>query len=173
MKLLVAYASKHGSSAEIALFIAQVFTIQGVEVTVKDVKEVESVEGYDAYILGSPIYGGLWLTEMSRFLDKVWVQLHGKPVYFWISCIRILESDGLQHALDNYIHRRVLDEIGVREVAVFAGKIRLDEIDWNERWTLSARYDGKALPGSRNDDFRDWDAIRAWAEKIRAEVVKA
>ncbi len=172
MKILVAYATTHGSTAEIAKFIGQILAEHDAQVTVEAVENITSVTDYDAFVIGTPIYGGMWLTQMSHFLDTFEAELARKPVYFWISCIRVLEQDGYQHALDNYIHKPTLEKIGVKTVAVFAGKLKLDAIDWNERWTLSAKYDGSVLPGTRDDDFRDWNAIRAWASKVRDELVK-
>lgn len=171
MKVLIGYASMHGSTAEVAHFMGQIFRERGVETAILAVDKVESVKEYDAFLIGSPIYAGMWLTEMSRFLDQFGADMAGKPVYFWITCIRILEPDGHQHALDNYLHRPTLEKIGARDVGVFAGKLRFETIDWNERWTLSARYDGKELPGSRNDDFRDWNAIRAWTTQVRDQIL--
>jgi menaquinone-dependent protoporphyrinogen oxidase len=167
MKVLIAYASKHGSTAEVAHFVAGVLREHNIEVTVNLVDELAIISGYDAYILGSPIYGGMWLSEISRFLEKFKQELAKKPVYMWIMCIRVLETNGREHALKEYVHQPTLHEIGVRDVAVFAGKLNLDVIDWNERWTLAARYDGESLPGTRNDDYRDWNAIRAWAIQVR------
>lgn len=173
MKILVAYASKHGSTAEIARFIGDILEEYDAEVIISDVETVESVDGYDAFVIGSPIYGGLWLTAFSQFLEKFKSQLAAKPVYMWIACIRVLESNGRKLALDEYVYQPTLNQIGVKEVEVFAGKLNLAEIDWDERWTLSARYKGEALPGSRNDDYRDWNAIRAWATHIRSELIPA
>lgn len=170
MKLLIAYASGHGSTAEVAEFMGGVFKERAFDVTVSDVEHIQSVTDYDAFILGSPIYGGMWLSPFSKFLEKFKAELKTRPVYIWIMCIRVLEPDGLEHALKEYVHQSTLHEIGVRDTAVFAGKLNLAEIDWNERWTLAARYDGDALPGSRNDDYRDWNTIRNWAAKIRDEL---
>lgn len=153
--------------------MGEVLQESGFAVTVADVETLESVDGYDAYVLGSAIHAGMWLTAMSRFLDQFESQLALKPVYFWITCIRVLEPDGYQHALENYIHQETLDKIGVRESAVFAGKLRLDAIDLRDRWTLALRYDGAQTPGTLNDDFRDWDAIRAWTIHVRGELEKA
>jgi menaquinone-dependent protoporphyrinogen oxidase len=173
MKILVAYASGHGSTAEVARFIGDVLKEHDVDAVVSSVEQVTSVDSYDAFILGSPIYGGMWRTEFSQFLEKFKSQLSTKPVYLWIMCIRVLESDGREISLQEYVYQPVLKAIGVKEVEVFAGKLNLDQIDWNERWTLAARYEGDTLPGSRNDDYRDWSAIRAWATHLRDELMPA
>jgi menaquinone-dependent protoporphyrinogen oxidase len=171
MKLLVAYATTHGSTAEVAEFIGQVFREHHVETTVAPANQVQSVKGYDAFVVGSPVYGGMWLSDISQFLVRFEKELAQKPFYYWMTCIRVLEPDGRDHALTEYIHRPTLDKLGARDVGVFAGKLNLEDIDWKERWTLAARYDGAALPGMRSDDFRDWKAIRQWATQVRNQLL--
>jgi menaquinone-dependent protoporphyrinogen oxidase len=163
MKLLIAYATAHGSTAEIAQFMGDIFAEKNFEITVASVDEVKSVEDYDAFVLGSAIHAGMWLTPLSRFLDRFEDTLMQKPVALFITCIRVLEPDGREHALKYYVHQDTLDKINALDVGVFAGKLQLDSIDLNERWTLSLRYDGQEVPGTLSDDFRDWDAIRQWA----------
>ena len=170
MKILVAYASKHGSTAEVAEFIGQIFREHDIDTTVNKVGDIQSVEGYDAFVLGSPVYASLWLTEMSQFLERFEGELSKKPVYYWMNCIRVLEPDGIKHALNEYVYKPTMDKIGVLDIGVFGGKLNLDEIDWQERWTLAARYEGEQLPGTRTDDYRDWNAISAWAKHIREQI---
>lgn len=173
MKALIAYASAHGSTAEVAQFIGQVLEERGFDVTVASVDTIQKVDGYDAVIAGSAIHAGMWLTPMSRFLDRFKRELASRPLYMFITCIRVLEPDGCEHALQYYVHQETLQQLGVREVGVFAGKLRLDAIDMRERWTLSLRYDGGVIPGEFNDDFRDWDAIRDWAIKVGERLESA
>ena len=170
MKILVAYATKHGSTAEVAEFIGQVFREHDIDTTVAAADQVQSVKDYDAFVLGSPVYASLWLTEMSQFLERFEKELSQKPVYYWMNCIRVLEPGGREHAVAEYVYQPTMKKIGVRDIAVFGGKLNLSEIDWNERWTLAARYEGDALPGSRNDDYRDWNTIRDWARKVRSQL---
>ena len=170
MKILVAYATKHGSTAEVAEFIGKVFREHEIDTTVTKVELVQSVKDYDAFVLGSPVYASLWLTEMSQFLERFESELSKKPVYYWMNCIRVLEPDGREHAQAEYVYQPTMKKIGVRDIAVFSGKLNLHEIDWNERWTLSVSYEGNALPGSRNDDYRDWNAIQEWAKQVRTQL---
>src|SRR3954464_821714 len=98
MKILVAYASAHGSTKDVAEFIGRVLATYNAEVTVANVVDVQSVEGYDAYVLGSAIHASLWLQEMCTFTDRFEDSLARKPMFFWVSCIRALEEDGRAHA---------------------------------------------------------------------------
>jgi menaquinone-dependent protoporphyrinogen oxidase len=70
MTVLVAAASKHGATEEIAERIGAVLAAHGVEVDVKKLQEVSGLAGYEAFVLGSGIYLGKWLKEARRVTDQ-------------------------------------------------------------------------------------------------------
>ncbi len=166
MKILVGYASAHGSTGEIAQEMAKVLEEYQYTATVADVTQVTSVDGYDGFVLGSPIHAGMWLTEMSQFLSRFGDQLAVKPIYFFITCIRVLEPQGMEHVIKDYVNHAVLNKLHVRETTAFAGKLTLGDIDWDERWTLAARFDGATPAATYNNDFREWDKIRVWSRHV-------
>lgn len=170
MKVLVGYATVHGSTADIAQAIGEELTAQGLQVTVENVTRVQRLNGYDAFVLGTPIHASNWLLEMKEFVKKNIKQMLGKPVYFWVACIRVIERFGLEHVMEFYMAPEILDKLDVRDKTAFAGKLDLQNTDWNERWTLAARYDGESWPINFDGDFRDWEAIRAWAHKVAREL---
>lgn len=166
MNLLVAYSSAHGSTAEIAAFVGARLRERHFEVTVARVEDVQTLAGCDAVVLGSAVHGGRWLPAMGRFLNRFRADFAQRPVYLFLTCIRVLEPDGPEHVVKNYVDYDQLAALNLRAVQPFAGRLEMGSIDWNERWTLAARYDGRAAPDSFNRDFRDWDAIRAWADQV-------
>jgi menaquinone-dependent protoporphyrinogen oxidase len=170
MKILVAYASVHGSSKEMAQFIGRILQTYDAEVTVANVVDIHNVEGYDAYVLGTAIHASLWLQDMCTFIDRFKDHLARKPTYFWVSCIRALEEDGRAHALKYYFDYKMLDAFDVREVSVFTGKLDTSNITRQEQWFLVANYDGKLTPGNMKHDYRDWQAIARWGNKIAQDL---
>ncbi len=172
MNVLVAYASVHGSTAEVGEFIGKTLTERGLKVTTASVDAVRIISPYDVVILGTAIQMGTWLPEMTDFITRFQDMLATKTVYLWVSCIRVLEPHGYQHVMEYYMANDLLERLKVQDTAVFAGKLDLQQVDWNERWTLAARYDGATWPSSFDGDFRDWDTIRAWCDKI-AEAISA
>lgn len=171
MKVLAGYATAHGSTAEVAEFIGKELEKRDFAVTVANVADVTSVDDYDAFVLGSAVQDGMWLTEMSQFLERFKDKLRVAPVVYYMTCIRVLEDDGYEHAVKEYVNHRVLNDLNIKEIAVFAGRLDMDSIDWEERWTLAARYDGNRPAGSFNRDFRNWDKIRAWASQVADKLL--
>jgi len=170
MKILVAYATAHGSTGEVAQFIGRVLSTYTAEVTVANVTDIQSVEGYDAYVLGSAIHAGLWLQEMCVFMDRFDDALAHKPSYFWVSCIRALEDDGRKHALKYYFDHKLLEPFDLRKQAVFTGKLNVNVITRHEQWFLVANYDGKLTTGNINHDYRDWQAIASWVNSVADDL---
>ncbi|MBI1281906.1 MAG: hypothetical protein GC179_27520 [Anaerolineaceae bacterium] len=170
MKVLVGYGSVHGSTAEVAQRIGDVLTQRGHNVTVADVKTLTHVDGYDAFVLGTAIEASTWLPEFKAFMKAFNPQMLNKPIYLWINCIRVLEEYGMSHVMDFYMVPELLKGLNVRSRTAFAGKLDLQTVDWNERWSLAARYDGHAWPTNFDGDFRDWDKIADWATSVANDL---
>ncbi len=166
MKILIAFASAHGSTGEVAEFIGRLLRAYDAEVDVMNVRDVRDLSGYDLFILGTAIHGGLWLEAMCDFTERNLGKLGAKPSYLWINCIRAVEPDGVKHARESYIESGVVEALDLRDIAIFAGKLNTNAIDWKEHWLLASDYDGRLIPGRINYDFRDWPAIATWAQGI-------
>jgi menaquinone-dependent protoporphyrinogen IX oxidase len=119
--------------------------------------------------LGSAIHHGLWLREMTAFVQRYRDTLNHKSVYVWLTCIRVLEEDGYDHVLTHYFRPELMRNIPVKGVTAFAGRLDLKEIDWSQRWTLGLQYDGAKTPENLRGDYRDWKAIRAWVQQISTD----
>lgn len=70
MTALVAAASRYGSTDEIAAAIGRVLTERGIQTEVAKIDDVDSLEGYDAVVLGSAVYVGQWLAPAREFVDE-------------------------------------------------------------------------------------------------------
>ena len=173
MNILIAYATAHGSTAGVAQELGRVLVERDLNITVANVKDVRAVRDYDVLVLGSAIHMGTWLPEMTAFLHAFKDDLTLKPIYLWVNCVRVLEQYGEEHVLEYYLDHEMLNRLRVRNIAVFPGKLDLETTNWNERWTLAARYDGAAWPSSFNGDYRDWEKIRDWGSHIASELQSA
>ena len=74
MRVLVAAATKHGATGEIAQAIADTLRDQGLDPAVLEPERVDTIDGYDAVVLGSAVYAGHWLKPArdSERLCRPW-----------------------------------------------------------------------------------------------------
>ena len=164
MRVLVGYASVHGSTAEVAARIADTLRAAGLDVAVADVTTVTDLQGFDACLLGSAIHSGEMLPAMADFFDRFAALLDAMPVYLWLCCLRATEAGGNVHVIQHYIPESLLSL--VTGCTVFAGKVDIHELGLNERWVLANLYDGERKPDRLCADYRDWTAIADWAAGI-------
>ena len=83
--ILVAYASKHGATREIAERIAETLTAAGHEAEAKPVRDARDLDGYDAVVIGSAAYLGHWLKEAVEFVRRNQAILTDRPVWLFSS----------------------------------------------------------------------------------------
>ena len=164
MKLLVAYASKYGSTAEIAEVVGQELRKREVEVEVKPVDQVSNLAGYDGFVIGSALYAGGWLKPAADFLRSNQDVLAGRLVWLFSSGPtgesdpnEILGGWSFPEDLADVVKR-----IKPREIILFHGKIDLDKLSPGEKMIIQSV---KATVG----DYRDWLVIRSWARLLQLE----
>jgi menaquinone-dependent protoporphyrinogen oxidase len=172
MRILVAYATAHGSTAEVAKYIGQVLEEHGHIPHIMDMKDAHESHDilYDAYFIGTAIHGGEWLPEAYDFLNLYSDELAKKPVFCWVSCIRVLENRGYDWVLNNYLPPWLLQKVNLYDVTAFAGKLNLKEISFEEEWALALKYDGHHSAVDFEGDFRDWQSIRLWTQHIALQL---
>ncbi|MFN8459873.1 MAG: flavodoxin domain-containing protein [Anaerolineae bacterium] len=162
MKLLVAYASKYGSTAEIAEVVGQELHKREVEVEVKPADQVVSLEGYDGFVIGSALYAGGWLKPAADFLRAHQGILAGRPVWLFSSG-PTGESDP-NEILGGWTFpedlTEAVEQIKPREIILFHGKIDLEKLNPGEKMIIQSV---KATVG----DYRDWLVIRSWARLLQ------
>lgn len=164
MTILIAVASKHGSTREIAQTIAEDLCTQGLAVDLQDAGEVSSVAGYQAVVLGSGIYAGSWLPEAKRFAEQHRTELARLPVWLFSSGPIGLEDP--QPHDDPQKLAAPLGDVIVRDHRIFVGKLDRQQLGFGER--LIAR-----VVSAPEGDFRDWEAIHQWADEIAAALAPA
>lgn len=160
MRILVAYASKHGSTRGIAEHIGAELRGAGNEVDVASVDEVADLQAYDAFVIGSAVYYGSWMKVAAAFVASNTAWLVRRPVWLFSS-----GPVGTATPADPKDVAVLGDAINPRGHRVFYGALDRRELSIGERIVVSAV---KAQDG----DFRDWPAIKAWADEIAGELAK-
>jgi menaquinone-dependent protoporphyrinogen oxidase len=161
MKILVAVASKHGSTREIAEAITEELRNSSLDVDLHDVNEVRDISHYNAIILGSAIYVGSWLPEAKRFAEQYQEGLLKVPVWLFSSGPLGVENPRPPDDPDKLAS--AVGEVRARDHKVFVGQLDPAKLGLGER--LLAK-----VVGAPAGDFRDWDAIRVWARGLATEL---
>jgi menaquinone-dependent protoporphyrinogen oxidase len=154
-KILVAYASKAGATAEIAEAIAEEIRKADFDVDISEVSEVKSVDDYRAVVVGSAVYFDRWRKEAVQFLRRFKRALSSRPVW-------LFQDGPLEREFDESMRplpRRVMflaDRLGMMGSVTFGG--RLEEGQGGPvAHSIAKTYAG---------DYRDFDVIRRWAAKV-------
>jgi len=164
-KVLVAYATKYGATAEIAQKVGEVFEQKGISADVLPVGQVKDLSPYRAVVLGSAVYIGRWRKEASRFLKTNEKQLVGCPVWIFSSG-PTGEGDPVELANGWRFPsglQPVIDRIRPRQIVLFHGGIDVNKMKGLEKWMVQK-------VGAAVEDSREWQAITTWAESIVLEL---
>jgi menaquinone-dependent protoporphyrinogen oxidase len=165
-RVLVAYATAHGSTREIAERIAARLTGSGLRTVCTSVTEVDDVHGYDAFVVGSAIHNQAWLPEAIRFVRHHARVLGARPT--WLFSVGMPAA--VAPALRGWAARegpKVLESMRTRVhpngERLFSGVVRRDQFPVAGRlvfWLLGGRY----------GDFRDNEEIDGWAEDVARQL---
>ena len=158
-KILVAYASEYGSTGGVAEAIGKELCSQGAMVDVSLTRNVANLSAYQGVIVGSAIYRGKWMPAAVDFV-KINREILGRvPVAYFLVCMTMIQPTEENHLkalayLDPVL--KTIPQVKPVEIGVFAGAMNYNNLSWlNKKIIIS-----KGLP---EGDFRDWEAIRAWA----------
>jgi menaquinone-dependent protoporphyrinogen oxidase len=162
--VLIAYATRYGSTLEVAEAIGAQLRERGLSVDVRRAREVRSLEGFDAVVLGAPLYIGSLLREARQFLKGHQAALSQMPVALFVLG-PVHGGKELDDARTQFA--AVLARLPwLKPVAaeVFVGKY--DPVRLRFPDSLLAVLPASPLHGIPAHDGRDWPAIRAWANTL-------
>lgn len=160
-RVLVAVASRHGATQEIGrVLAARLGERYGVTAMAVPVEQDPDPGPFAAVILGSAVYMGRWLEPARTYAATHAAALRGRPVWLFSSGPIGEPPFPPDEPHDAAPLARLT---GAREHRVFAGRLDKARLGFGERAMVTAM---RAPLG----DFRDWGAVRAWADAIGAEL---
>lgn len=163
--VLVAYATKYGSTREVAEAIAQTLREDGLEVDFSAAKDVRSLDGYRAVVLGAPLYMFRWHKDALNFLTrhrKALTQL--QVAVFALGPWNNKESelmDAQEQLRKDLVRFPWFKPV---ESTVFVGKFDPSKLGF----PFNLIKPLKEIPAN---DGRDWDLIRAWAKELASNLM--
>jgi menaquinone-dependent protoporphyrinogen oxidase len=153
-RVLIAFGSKRGGTAEIAEAIAAALRERGLAVDCARASAVRDVARYDAVIVGGALYMFRWVREARRFVRIHTDELRARPVWMFSSG-PLDASAGTTELPPVRGVAALMARVGARGHATFGGRLRSD----------ATGFPAAAMAKKQAGDWRDWDRIRAWAHK--------
>lgn len=162
--VLVAYATKYGSTQEVAKAVAETLRDSGLTVDVRPMREVRSLEGYGAIVMGAALYMFRWHKDARRFLSRNRKDLEKLPVaVFALGPVHEphdeKEWQDSSAQLDKELAK--FPWFKPEKVEIFGGKFDPAKLGFPIN---------KLAGNEPASDIRDWDAIRAWAHDLEARL---
>lgn len=192
-KILVAYATNAGSTAEVAAAVAETLTQAGHTAAALPMDQVNDLNAYDAVVVGAPMIFG-WQAAARRFVRRSQAELSRKKAAYFACAMRLTRVPGAPlpavpltldpnlvsepakpgalslkerfTALGYYLKPMLAAAPQVQPVniAFFGGCLDMRRLKWWQAAFVMAVV--QAVPG----DYRDWDTIRAWAKALAAKL---
>ncbi len=161
-KILVAYASKYGSTGGVADAIGRELCNRGATVDVCMLKNVRDLAPYRGAVVGSAIYRGKWLSEAVHFVERYRDVLRQIPVAYFLVCMTLCKptEENRREALA-YLDPvlKSVPQVQPIKIGAFAGALHYSNLSSPMKMIMK-------LKGAPEGDFRNWDVIREWATSL-------
>lgn len=161
-RILVTYASRYGTTTEVAAAIADELTAAGLDVDLLPAGPQLQVAKYDAVVAGAPAYGRKWLPDAAVFIVGNRDRLAQLPVaLFTVGNLGVKNPKSALREHEKIVAtlRELAPGLNPVSTALFHGSFSrsnlplcLQVVDW--------------MAGTPQGDHRDWDAIRGWAKRV-------
>lgn len=162
-KVLVTYATRAGSTGEVAQAISERLGALGFDAEVRPVAAVNSLNGFRAVVLGSPIRYSTWLPEMLQFIESHSAVLAALPVVIFTTHMQALDDSDADRKTRATYSQAVRALVTPRDEVFFAGKVDPATLSFFERLMVK-------MVKSPVGDKRDWSRIRSWADGVGARL---
>lgn len=165
--ILVAYASMNGSTGEVAEAIGRALCGANLTVDIRPVENVEEVEGYDGYVIGSAIRSDKWLPPARRFVEENRDSLASAPTAYFLTCLTLATPGPEPLRLAKAMLDPVLEsvpEVKPVGLGLFAGVLDYGKYNFAVRMVMKRKMRAK---GVKEGDYRDWDRIAAWTRTLQ------
>jgi menaquinone-dependent protoporphyrinogen oxidase len=195
-KILVVYATFSGSTIEVAEAIRDELSQSGTSVDLRPLAEVTDLDGYDAVIVGAPMILG-WHREAVKFVEQHQEALRQVPVAYFFTALHLTKpSENSLNGIPIYCDPALAKapknpnklsfpekqgapasclssvltkapQVKPVSVGFFGGKLDYGQL------SLWPKLFVKIIIRGEEGDYRNWEAIRAWATNLRAMLSSA
>jgi menaquinone-dependent protoporphyrinogen oxidase len=167
-RILIAYATRYGSTREVAQAVGKVLQEAGAEVDVLNIQDITDITPYQGVIIGSAARMGKLYASAVKFVNKHAKELVRVPTaYFYVGTT--MNQDTLENrkkageVLEPLRKAKEPESIGF-----FGGKVDPAKLEPFWRFIVSFVKEGAMAPG----DYRDWNAVNSWAKSLIPILIK-
>lgn len=168
--ILIAYASYCGSTGGVAEAIAKTLCGKGAKVDVRLAKSVSDIGAYRAVVVGSAVRSASWLPDALNFVSQNESTLAQMPMAYFLTCVTLYkDTPESRKTAMSYFDPVLKAAPGVKPVdmACFAGALDYSKMGFMYRTVMKSKMKDKGVP---EGDFRNWEAIKTWAEAIQPRL---
>lgn len=162
ISVLVGYATKYGSTQEVAEAIASTLREVGLTVVVRPLRDVKSLDGFDAIVIGAALYMHHWHKDAQRFLSRFRKELSARPVaVFALGPVRDPHNEDEWQDSRDQLQGALAEAPWLTPIAVqlFGGRFDAQLLSFPMN---------RFAAGEPATDIRDWEAINGWADSLVA-----
>lgn len=168
-RVLIAYASRCGSTGGVAEAMGQTLRGTGASVDVRSMGNVNDLSPYRSVIVGSAVRMGRWLPEAIDFVKKHRDRLGRVPTAYFVVCVTMKDDTPENRSkvlayLDPV--RKEAPQMQPANTGLFAGAVDFSKLSFVYRSMLKAK-------GVTEGDFRNWAAVRSWAADVAPALLGA
>ena len=160
-RVLVTYATRAGSTGEVAQVIGETLKLRSFRVDVRTIRSRPRVEDYGAVLIGSAVRTGSWLPEAVDFVAEHQMALKHLPVALFTVHMHNLGNDPQSVANRRGYLSQIRPLVHPVGEAYFSGAIDPAKLSVLDRLRVRAVKAPVA-------DFREWEKIRGWARSVLA-----
>lgn len=158
-QILIVYATRAGSTEDIARFIGATLRERGYAVDVLAADQQPNPAPYDAVLLGSAIRASQWLPEAIAYLMTYRETLLQKRLCYWTVCLTLEQDTPANRAIVSDYLKPVRAILPADAEGFFAGAMDYRKLSLPVRLLVKAMH-------APQGDFRNWEGIRAWLDEI-------
>jgi len=170
-KILVAYASRCGSTGGVAEAVGDALCQQGATVDIKLIQNVEDTTGHQAVVVGSAVRSSKWLPQAVNFVKSHRKALRKIPVAYFLTCLAMVRpsEENSRKALSylDLVHKAV-PEIEPVDTGLFAGALDYSRLSFMVGLIMKSKMSDK---GINEGDYRNWNVIRKWAGDLYQKFI--
>lgn len=162
MRVLVTWGSERGGTAGIGSTLAESLRRDGIEVDAMPARDVASLRGFDAVVVGGALYANRWHRDARHFVKSHVPALRRVPVWFFSSGPLDTTADTNEIPPTSQV-ATLMRRVGARGHVTFGGRLS-PEAKGPMAHAMARRHGG---------DWRNDARIRAWADELAAALPNA